>query len=100
MARRRASGVLLSLLAAGAWIGLLPGEAMAAQGSLKVSGAEYLNPGAGCYPGQEAPLLVENETNTTVAVFAGSQCNGERLANLPPQSSAELTTGGSVYVAH
>ncbi|QXJ22690.1 hypothetical protein AGRA3207_003735 [Actinomadura graeca] len=72
--------------------------ALAARGTLTVSGNTYHNPERGCYIGKFRPLSVNNQTNVTVLIYDGIKCNGRLIGRLGIGRSHVFEFGSSVYV--
>lgn len=93
------AATLLAALTAGAAITLgTAAPALAARGTLTVSGNRYDNPAKGCYTGKFWPLAVNNQTNTPVSVYGGEDCRGHSLGTVAPGRSRMFEFGRSVYV--
>lgn len=95
---RRTSSTLaaLALGAAVALAGAAP--ALAASGTLTVSGKQYSNPARGCYTGNFRPLMVNNQTDTPVFVFDQANCRGRAIGAVGAGGSDTFEFGVSVLV--
>ncbi|TMQ83240.1 hypothetical protein ETD83_41150 [Actinomadura soli] len=95
----RRTTTVLAALATGTALTLSTAvPALAAQGTLTVSGRTYTDPAKGCYTGNFWPLAVDNQTDAPVFVYDDDQCRGRVLDRVPPHSSGVFEFGGSVAV--
>ncbi|WP_117397703.1 hypothetical protein [Actinomadura spongiicola] len=95
----RRTTTVLAALATGAALTLTSATpALAARGTLTLSGNRYTNPTQGCYNGQYRPLTVENHTDAPVFVFDDHNCHSERLGTVPPGQTRLFEFGNSVFL--
>ena len=74
-----------------------PGRALAASGTLVLSGVKYTNP-TGCYNSTLRPLSAANHTDESFLVFDAADCTGKPLGVVAPGKSRTFEFGASVYV--
>ncbi|MEU8304330.1 hypothetical protein AB0C84_12290 [Actinomadura sp. NPDC048955] len=95
----RRTSTTLAALALGAAVALAgAAPALAASGTLTVSGKQYSNPAKGCYTGNFWPLMVNNQTDTPVFVFDQANCTGRALGVVEAGRSGTFEFGDSVLV--
>lgn len=90
--------VLIALCTTAAVLTAPGGSALAAQGTLTVSGNRYLNPVRGCYTGRTWPLSVDNRTNARVYVYDNTTCTGTPSGSVDPGQSHVFEFGQGAYV--
>lgn len=90
--------ILIALCAAAAAVIGPAGSALAAQGTLTVSGDRFVNPARGCYSGRIWPLSVDNHTNARVFVYDNTACQGTPSGAVDSGQSQVFEFGQGVYV--
>lgn len=95
---RRTTTILAALTTGAALVLGTAAPALAAQGTLRVSGKTYVNPPQGCYTGVFWPLIVGNGTNAQVTVYDDHRCQGNQIGRVRPYDQGTFEFGGSVYV--
>ncbi|MBT2212704.1 MULTISPECIES: hypothetical protein [Actinomadura] len=95
----RRTTTTLAALATGAALTLTTAApALAARGVLTVSGKQYTDPARGCYTGGFRPLVVDNQTDTPVLVYADHACKRHSLGVVAPRQRRVFEFGGGVLV--